>query len=143
MNAKLKKILIEKINNSDWWHVPPCDPEAYKKRGKFLASTFRQAEFYGRPHDVPDRVFINNPIFGFSEKAILKKLFPSEYRMLYSTLLKETKNWYQHRINIDARMCQKAKQLGYDAIALIGSNGKKYLEKNKKPNSIELNVLYS
>ncbi len=142
MNTRLKKILIEKINKSNWWHVPPCDPEAYKQRGKFLASTFRQAEFYGRPNDTPYRVFINNPVCGFSEKEILKQLFPSKHRKLHSALLKETRNWYQQRINTDARMFQKARKLGYDAIALIGSNGKKSLEKNKKPYSMELNVLY-
>src|ERR1051326_2557287 len=41
--------LISYINRKDWWHVPPEDPTAYQKRGMFLSSTFRQAEFYGRP----------------------------------------------------------------------------------------------
>ena len=41
-----KEILIAKINNSYWWHVPPSDRDAYKKRGKFFSrSTFAQAIF--------------------------------------------------------------------------------------------------
>ena len=69
MNAnRLKKVLINKVNSSYWWHVTPRDPNAYKKRGKFLASTYTQAEFYGRPNIEPENVEISNPIFGFSEK---------------------------------------------------------------------------
>jgi hypothetical protein len=44
--------LVRHINRKAWWHVPPRDPRAYEKRGKFLASSFREAEFYGRPHDI-------------------------------------------------------------------------------------------
>ena len=48
--------LIERINRKDWWHVPSWDPQSYEKRGIFLASTFRGAEFWGRPLDEPQRV---------------------------------------------------------------------------------------
>ena len=76
METHIKDILIEKINKSEWWHVPPRDRDAYKKRGKFFASTYKQAEFYGRPNDVPEKVLISNPIFGFSKVEILRSLFP-------------------------------------------------------------------
>jgi len=137
----IKTILVEKINRSEWWHVPPSDPDAYKKRGKFLANTFLRADFYGRPNDIPDKVAIANPIYGFSERAILKKLFPNEHKKIYSRFAKPKKDWYEYRIDVDARMARRAKELGYDAIVLMDCNGRKYLEKNRKPPSIELNLL--
>lgn len=76
--TNIKNVLIEKINNSEWWHVPPQDPEAYKKRGKFFASTFLQAEFYGKPNDNSEKINIKNPIFGFSEFEILEQLFKKQ-----------------------------------------------------------------
>lgn len=139
--TEIKQTLIEKVNKSEWWHAVPRDPDSYKKRGKFLASTFRQAEFYGRPNDIPERVSIVNPVYGFSEREILKKLFPEEYKTLESGVLGESEDRYERRIGLDAKMFRKAKSLGYDAIVLIGSNGRAYLEKNKKPYSIELNLL--
>src|ERR1035438_2939947 len=62
MNAHEK--LVKHINRKGWWHVPPLDPNAYKKRGKFLASSFVDAEFYGRPLDEPLRVTISKPLVG-------------------------------------------------------------------------------
>jgi len=140
MKTKTKKILITKINQSIWWHVKPEDPNAYKKRGKFLASTYKQAELYGRPNDIPERVNIFNPVYGISEISILKILFPMEYKKLYSYVKCECKTWYKRRIEIDSKMYKKAKNMGYDAIVLLGSNGNKYLMKNRKPHSIELNL---
>ena len=67
MKKNIKTILIDKINKSAWWHVNPQDVDAYKKRGKFLASTYAQAEFYGRPNDVSEKVSITNPIYGCSK----------------------------------------------------------------------------
>lgn len=121
---KMKNILIEKINKSYWWHVPPMDPLAYQKRGKFLASTYLQAEFYGRPNRYPEKVKISNPVFGFSEPEILKILFgkDAETKILKEAIIKDNvynKKWYEERINLDAEMFQKAKTLGYDAIVLI------------------------
>jgi hypothetical protein len=40
-NAFYEK-LIAHVNRKQWWHVPPADPDAYAKRGKFLASSFRE-----------------------------------------------------------------------------------------------------
>jgi hypothetical protein len=122
--------------------VPPQDLDAYNKRGKFLASTFQQAEFYGRPNDIADKVFITNPVYGFSEKEILKKLFPgNDGGYLLDEIAKRKKYWYQERIKLDEKMFKKAKSLGYDAIVLMTRTGRKELERNRKPNSIELNLL--
>jgi len=112
----MKNILIEKINQSLWWHVPPKNPNAYKKRGRFLASTYLQAEFYGRPNIEPERVTIKNPVFGFSENEILKRLFnPAELSSIGNMENIES-NFYKKRIALDAKMCRKARILGYDSI---------------------------
>ena len=139
MENNIKAILIEKINKSVWWHVAPKDVNAYKKRGKFLASTYAQAEFYGRPNDVPEKASVNNPIYGRSEIEILKNLFTKNYKKLFSTISDDV-GGYASRISLDAKMFRKANKMGYDAIVLLGSNGIKYLSKNRKPHSIELNL---
>src|SRR3990167_7312899 len=120
----MTRILIQKINNSDWWHVTPRDPDAYKKRGKFFASTFARAEFYGRPNDIPERVSLKNPVFGFSEREILTKLFNKEKAQEYLAALSSDDDaydpdWYKKRIDLDARMHSRARELGYDAIILM------------------------
>jgi len=137
----VKNILIEKINKADWWHVPPKDFEAYKTRGKFLASTFNQAEFYGRPNDNPEKVKIKNPVFGFSELEILEQLFIKKDAIEYLTSVLESKNYYNDRINLDAKMHDKAKNMKFDSIVLMTSTGKKSLKNNRKPSSIELNLI--
>lgn len=139
---EIKEILVDKINRSEWWHVLPRDPEAYNKRGKFLASTYRQAEFYGRPCDIPERVFISDPVYGFSEKEILEQLFQGKGdSYLLDDFPEARDNWYQERIDLDAKMYRMAKSLGYDAIVLVGRTGREELERNRKPYSIELNLL--
>jgi len=137
----MRDVLIEKVNKSDWWHVPPPDKFAYQKRGKFLASTYNQAEFYGRPNFDPEKVKISNPVFGFSEQEILKTLFgPTAKAKMFKN--HDDDNFYKKRIALDAEMFQKAISLGYDSIVLICESGKKSLMQNKKPNSMELNVLH-
>lgn len=138
----MKNILIKIIKKSDWWHVIPKDPTAYKKRGKFLASTYKQAEFYGRPVNSPEKVKITKPLFGFSELEILEKLFPKYKARLYLSKVMNSNNFYKNRTDLDAKMYKKAKELGFDSIVLMTSAGKKALENNRKPNSIELNLIY-
>ena len=137
----MKNILIQKINGSDWWHVSPRDPLAYKKRGKFLASTYLQAEFYGKPNINPEKVNIKNPIFGFSEYEILQKLFGSKGIKYLSEVNNPVKNFFKRRISLDAIMYKKAKSLKYDSIILMTKLGEKALRKGRKPNSIELNLI--
>ncbi len=71
--------LISHINRKDWWHVPPLDAKAYQKPGKFLASSFAEAELYGRPLDLPQKVTITNPLIGDEPtvcRVCLSRLFP-------------------------------------------------------------------
>ena len=140
MKTKIKEILVNKINQSLWWHVTSGDSNAYKKRGIFFASTYAQAEFYGIPNDIPEKVKILNPIYGTSEMNILKILFPINYKKLYASVLDDHKDWYKRRIRLDAKMHQKTKSMGYDSIVLLGSDGENCLMKNRKPHSIELNL---
>ena len=140
MKKDIKKILINKINKSLWWHVTPRDPKSYEKKGKFLASTFHMAEFYGRPNDIPERVQISNPLYGASEKEVLKVLFPAEYNDLICDLGDNDEGWYIRRVELDSKIYEKAKILGFDSVVLFGTNGEKYLMNNRKPNSIELNL---
>ena len=140
----LKDLLINKINAGKWWHVTPRDSDAYNKRGKFFASTYLQAKFYGRPSDVPEKITINNPVFGFSEEEIWKQIIPSyKDNKLMMDILNGTgdENWYDRRSRIDAMMFLAAKKLEYDSIILICQSGHKALLKSRKPRSIELNLL--
>ena len=138
----MRDLLVRKVCESEWWHVPPADPLAYKKRGKFLASTYLQASFYGRPNEKPERVKIKNPVFGFSEGEILQQLFGSDWKSYLDKILNAGKNSYKERIKLDAAMHKKAKYLNYDAIILMTALGRKALEGGRKPNSIELNIIY-
>lgn len=57
-------------------------------------------------------------------------------------LILKNKNYYYTRINLDAKMHKKAKQMGFDSIILMTLQGKKALFKQRKPNSIELNLIF-
>ena len=130
--------LIARINRKDWWHVPPSDPDAYNKRGMFLASTFREAEFWGRPLDKPIRVNVVNPIIG-DESTIQNELgvVPPKYPGDDSPRLLK---W---RWDLDATLKKRALSKGHDAIVLLSSAGyAQFLAEGKIPLSIELNLLH-
>ena len=125
--------LIQKINNRDWWHVPPVEGEAaYAKRGKFLAPTYRDAEFYGRPLNDAQKVNITNPIVG-PEKEIAKKLGLDPQREGMS----------QKELNAhDRAWALAAKKAGYDAIVTVGEKQwKKFKETGRIPADMEVNDL--
>jgi hypothetical protein len=74
MHLALVEKVIRHVNRKRWWHVPPQDSAAYQKRGKFLASSFAEAEFWGRPLDGLQRVNVAaGPRFG-DEPTIAKLL---------------------------------------------------------------------
>jgi hypothetical protein len=137
METASRDKLVARINRKDWWHVPPSDTTAYQKRGKFLASTFREAEFWGRPLDTPIRVHISNPIIG-DEPAIETELLgtPSIYPGDDSPRLIE---W---RWKLDAKLKAAALARGYDSICLLSRHAyAKFLTEGKIPLSLELNLL--
>src|SRR5258708_21358533 len=132
MNKALNDKLTGHVNRKSWWHVPPADPEAYKKRGKFLASSFAEAEFYGRPLNEPQRVSIAKPVVG-DEKTIAKALgVPPQYQGM------SLEQIAAH----DARWKKAALRKGFDAIVLMSVKHFGIWKKTGKiPRSIELNIL--
>ena len=138
MADEQKGMLIARINRKDWWHVPPSDPNAYEQRGMFLASTFREAEFWGRPLDTPIRVNVLNPIIG-DESTVQNELgvVPPEYPGYDSPRLLA---W---RWELDAKLKKAALARGHDAIVLLSLSGyAKLIGEGKLPLSIELNLLH-
>ena len=130
-NAPYEK-LIAHVNRKQWWHVPPADPGAYKKRGEFYSVSFAAAEFWGRPLNEPERVKISKPLVG-DEKAIAKVLgIPPQYEGM--TL--------EQIANHDAKWRNAALKKGYDAILLMTPiNFAEWKKTGKIPRSLELNVL--
>lgn len=132
MQPVFYKRLIAHVNRKGWWHVPPVDPAAYSKRGKFLASSFRDAEFYGRPLDEPQRVTVAKPLVG-DETEIAKTLkVPRQHPSMDLGEIAEH----------DARWRNAALKLGFDSIVLMAP--KSFVDwktSGKLPRSLELNLL--
>ncbi len=130
--------LLALITRKDWWHVPPEDPKAYSKRGLFLASTYREAEFWGRPLDTPIRVSINKPLIGDEHAVEIQLLgMRSEYPGDDHPKLLE---W---RWSLDARLKKAGLAKGYDSIVLLSPIGySKFQKEGKLPRSMELNLLH-
>jgi hypothetical protein len=129
--------LVSHINKRDWWHVPPLDSTAYRERGKFLASSFSEAELYGRPLDEPQRVRIENPLIG-DEDTVCRVLFGK----IISVPEPEEQNFLKQRLALDARMKRAAAEQGYDSIAIMRpASFAIFRQTGKIPRSIELNVL--
>jgi hypothetical protein len=132
MKKALYDRLVAHVNQKSWWHVPPRDPSAYQKRGKFLASSFRDAEFWGRPLDEPQKVCIAKPLIG-DEETIEKSLFGK--RMSDEDIEME------ERFKLDAKIKKAALAKGYDSIVLMASKAFMELKKTGKlPRSLELNI---
>ncbi|MDE2125260.1 MAG: hypothetical protein KGJ62_01575 [Armatimonadetes bacterium] len=132
--------LVAYVNGKRWWHCPPRDPDAYRLRGKFFASSYQEAEFYGRPLDQSERVRIHNPVVG-DEEAILTELFGSA-TAIAGLNEHEGERAIQARFALDTKMRARAVELGYDAIILMTPAGHaEYVHSGTIPHSLELNVL--
>ena len=132
MRKRSYEKLVDHINRKHWWHVPPVDRDAYKKRGKFFASSFAEAEFYGRPLNEAEKVEVSKPLVG-DEKAIAKilRIAPQHDGMTLAEIAAH-----------DARWRKAALKNGYDAILLMSPEGyAKWKVIGKIPRSLELNVL--
>ena len=125
--------IVRHVNRKNWWHVPPRDPRAYLKRGKFFASSFHEAEFWGRPLDEPQRVCVSKPLIG-DEPTIEKKLF--------GRTVSDEDVSVEERWSLDARMKKRALEMGYDSIVLVSPKEfSVFRTHGKLPRRIELNVL--
>jgi len=131
------RTLVAHVNRKKWWHSPPRDPQAYLKRGKFYASSFQEAEFWGRPIDQPERVSISNPLVGDEEDIELA---------LFGRALSKDR-WpegqvIEKRLDLDARIKRLALRKNFDAVLLMTPNSfADFKATGKIPRSIELNVL--
>jgi hypothetical protein len=125
--------LVAYVSRKEWWHVPPRDPEVYKKRGKFLASTFREAEFWGRPLNEPQKATIASPLVG-DEAAIEEELFG---RRISRDDISLRERW-----RLDAKMKRVALARGYDSIVLMTPAAfARFASSGRVPRSLELNIL--
>lgn len=124
--------LVRSVNRKKWWHVPPQDPRAYSKRGKFFSSSFSEAEFYGRPSDVPERVKIERPLVG-DERTIARVLgIPTQHEGM------SLEEIAAH----DALWRNTALAKGFDSIVLMSPKAfAKLKAEGKPPRSLELNIL--
>jgi hypothetical protein len=136
--------LIRRINRKDWWHVTPADPKSYSNRGKFLASTYREAEFWGRPNDTPERVAVKHPLIG-DEETIERTLLGHYESKTWPDIDKDIeagKSFAERRYALDAKLYKAGRAHGYDAIVLLSpSNFAKFKSEGRIPLSIELNLL--
>ena len=113
------------------------DLDAYQKRGKFLASSFAEAEFYGRPLDEPERPRVAKPLIG-SERAVCRVLFGRFIRFPSD----EENNVVEKRLALDARMKNAALAQGYDSIVIMHPKCYTQFKRTGKiPRMLELNTL--
>jgi hypothetical protein len=127
------QILITHVNRKGWWHVKPADATAYEKRGKFLASTFQEAEFYGRPGDQPEKVTIASPIVGDNDTI---------ERQLIGRVQSHPEITVRERFALDAKLRRAALRKGYDSIVLMTKPAfQKFKKQGKIPRSLELNIV--
>jgi hypothetical protein len=132
MKKALYDKLVAHVNRKSWWHVPPVDRDSYRKRGKFFASSFAEAEFWGRPLDEPQKVMVARPLVG-DERAISKVLHipPQHDGMTLEEIAAH-----------DARWRNAALKKGFDAILLMAPKGfAEWKSAGKIPRSLELNIL--
>ena len=125
--------LIDHVNRKNWWHVTPEDVGAYGKRGKFLASSFQEAEFYGRPGDQPEKVRIACPVVGDNDTI---------ERKLIGRVASQADIGVMERFALDAKLRRAALRRGYDSIVLMTKPGfQKFQREGRIPRSLELNIV--
>jgi hypothetical protein len=141
----MKKALTfaDQLNKRKWWHSPPADKKAYKKRGIFLASSYKECEFYGRPLDEPIKVNVSNPLVD-TEENIIRLLFGnnSPQMVAYMALINgNAKEPLKVRFKLDKDLFKAAKNKNYDAIAVVSEKRLENTKNRKLSKSIELNIL--
>jgi len=123
--------LVFYINSHNWWRTVLPDEKMVKARGLFYASSYRDAEFYGRPINTPSNVNVKYPLVG-DEAHIMQALslpLPSQ-----DISIKE-------RFALDAKIMRLATAKGHDSVVLVTTKGyEMYMKTGTIPRSIELQV---
>ncbi|MEK7398759.1 MAG: hypothetical protein AAB116_17640 [Candidatus Poribacteria bacterium] len=123
--------IISHINSHRWWRTTLPDEKIIKARGLFYASSYKEAEFYGRPIDTPFKVNVKKPLFG-DEAYIMRAL---------SLQLPTQDIGIKERFALDAKMMRLATAKDYDSIALVTTKAyEMYLNTGVIPRSIELQI---
>ena len=98
-----------------------------------MASSYQEAEFWGRPLDKPQRVRITRPLIG-DEAIIEKKLFGKR--------VSDENMGMEDRFKLDAKIKRAASAKGYDSIVLLAPKAfTEFRLTGKVPRKIELNLL--
>ncbi len=131
----------DQINKRKWWHVKPKDTGSYLQRGKFLASSEKDAEFYspfgGAP--VGESASVSNPLVG--DEAHIETTLLGE-RQSDKLPEPESSEFYKARTALDRKLAIAAANAGFDSIALLSPKGfQQFKETGKVPKSVELNTL--
>ena len=123
--------LVLHINAHKWWRTALPDAKMINSRGLFYASSYKEAEFYGCPIDIPFTINVKRTLFG-DEVHIMQTLgLP-----LHNQDIRIKK-----RFALDAKMKRLAIANDYDSIALFTTKGyQTYMKTGTIPRSIELQV---
>ncbi|OGP64101.1 MAG: hypothetical protein A3K22_02290 [Deltaproteobacteria bacterium RBG_16_42_7] len=135
--------LTEQINKRNWWHSPPADKKAYRKRGIFLASSYKECEFYGRPLNKPIKVSVSNPLVD-TEENVIRLLFGDDSPQMSAHMALKAggaREPLKVRFKLDKDLFSAAKGNNYDAIAIVTEKGLEKVRNCRLPKSVELNVL--
>jgi hypothetical protein len=98
-----------------------------------LASSYGEAEFWGRPLNEAQKVSVVKPLVG-DEATIERVLFGR--RVSYDSM------GMDRRWRLDARVKRAALEKGYDSILLMSPQGfRRFRSTSKVPRSLELNIL--
>ena len=132
MEKETKDKLVNHVNKHKWWRTSVPEEKEVSDRGMFFASSYRDAEFYGKPINEPFNVSISNPLVGDEQyiMAVLELDAPSQDISV------------KDRFALDAKIKNKASKMGYDSIVLMTTKGyERYRTTGAMPRSIELNVI--
>lgn len=133
LSEETRKRVIKRINQREWWRTR-VNKDVLQERGLFLVSSFRYAEFYGRPLDNPFKVDLKNPLIGDEAFAmgILGLPVPRE-----DISGKEI-------LEMEAKKMSVGIAMGFDSIAIMSPNEfKKLKEIGRLPNGYELQIFCS
>jgi hypothetical protein len=132
MKKELYDRVVAQVNRKKWWHVPPRDPNSYKKRGKIFDFIYKKTELLARRLDQPEKVRIEK--LCISEKATIETA-------LFGKKISDENIEMDKRFALDAKIKKAALAKDYDSIVLMAPKAFTEFEKTgKMPRSLELNI---